>query len=194
MGYSVGHKEKTRERIVQSAARLFRRHGYNGVGIDDIMAAAELTRGGFYAHFKSKLELFTMALTEELELAKQVRRLGEPEDECTSGAVRALIDFYLESANRKRIPALCPLVSLSADVARCGEEASAAYTVTLRSMVAEIARRIPGDPAAAEERALAAVALCVGGVVLAQALSDEQLADALLNACRARALAEAEGR
>lgn len=193
MGYSAGHKARTRERIVQSAARLFRRHGYNGVGIDDIMAAAELTRGGFYAHFKSKQDLFATALAEELELAKQLRR-SEPHDEHATGAARPLIEYYLGTANHKRIPALCPLVSLSADVARCGEEASAAYTATLRRMVAEIARRIPGEPADAEGRALAAVALCVGGVVLAHAVSDEQLADALLSACRARALAEVEAR
>ena len=193
MGYSVEHKARTRERIVQSAARLFRRHGYHGVGIDDIMAAAQLTRGGFYAHFKSKRELFATTLAEELELARQLRRSGVTPDADVSGAARMLIDFYLDSANRERIPALCPLVSLSPDVGRCGEEVSAAYTATLRSMVAEIARRIPRQPADAEERALAAVALCVGGVVLAQAMSDEQLANTLLSACRTRALAEVEG-
>ena len=60
-------------------------------------------------------------------------------------------------------------------------------------MVDEIARRIPGAPAEARTRALAAVALCVGGVALAQAVNDEPLADAVLETCRTRALDEVEG-
>ena len=58
MGYSSDHKDRTRERVVTAAGRLFRRYGYNGVGIDEIMAAAGLTRGGFYAHLKSKRDRF----------------------------------------------------------------------------------------------------------------------------------------
>jgi AcrR family transcriptional regulator len=190
MGYSSGHKAKTRERITESAARLFRRYGYNGVGVDDIMAAARLTRGGFYAHFKSKHDLFAATLATELELARQLRKGGEPEAAQGAGSARALIEFYLAPGNRRRIAALCPLVSLSADVARAGHEASSAYTETVRALVEEIARRIPGAPGEARSRALAAVALCVGGVVLADALDDEVLADALLATCRERAVAE----
>jgi len=187
-------KAKTRERIVRSAGRLFRRYGYSGVGIDDIMAAADLTRGGFYAHFRSKQDLFAATLAEELELARQLRGSGEPDGEHLSGAAKPLIDFYLDARNRTRMPAMCPLISLSADVARVGDAAGAAYTATLRDLVAEISRRIPGEPPDALARALAAVALCVGGVVLAHAVNDEQLADALLAACRTRVVAELEAR
>ena len=48
MRYPEGHKASTRERIVATAARLFRVHGFAAVGIDRLMAAAGLTRGGFY--------------------------------------------------------------------------------------------------------------------------------------------------
>lgn len=193
MGYSAEHKARTRERVVESAARLFRRYGYNGVGIDDIMAAANLTRGGFYAHFRSKEELFAATLATDLVLAKQLRGSGEPDGGGAPGAMRALIDFYLDGGNRKRIPDLCPLVSLSADVGRAGEAASAAYTAALRGMIDGLARSIDAAPADAQARALTTVALCVGGVVLAQAVDDQQFAGALLEACRARALAEVEG-
>jgi AcrR family transcriptional regulator len=167
---------------------LFGRYGYNGVGIDDIMAAANLTRGGFYAHFRSKRDLFAATLGQETELTRRLRR-GDAEQ--ASEPARALIDFYLDSANRTRIPSLCPFVSLSADVARCGEQASVAYTETLRALVAEVARRIPAHDA--QPRALAALVLCVGGVLLAQSVNDERLAADLLSKCRARALAELEG-
>ena len=58
MRYPSEHKAEVRRRIVECAASLFRRRGYDGVGIDAIMAEAELTRGGFYGHFKSKADLF----------------------------------------------------------------------------------------------------------------------------------------
>ena len=49
---------RTRAEIFEHAARLFRLRGYAGTNIDDIMLAAGLTRGAFYAHFKSKDDLF----------------------------------------------------------------------------------------------------------------------------------------
>jgi TetR/AcrR family transcriptional repressor of nem operon len=194
MGYSTEHKARTRQRIVESAARLFRRYGYNGVGIDDIMAAAHLTRGGFYAHFKSKRDLFRAALTGELELARLLRGSDAESGERKPDAARALIDFYLDAANRTRIASICSLVSLSADVARGGEDASAAYSEALRDLIEEIARSIPAAPAPAPERAAAALALCVGAAVLAQAVSDGDLARSLLEACRKHALTAIEGK
>jgi len=185
-------KQASRARIIESAGRLFRRYGYNGVGIDDIMAAANLTRGGFYAHFTSKQDLFAATLQEELELGRRMRDSGESDGQQLAGAAGALIEFYLDVGNRKRMPMVCPLISLSSDVSRADEAASAAYTATLRDLVGAIARRVPGNPADANARALAAMALCVGGVVLAQAVDDEELAGALLEACRARVLAELE--
>lgn len=191
MGYSSEHKARTRERVVEAAARLFRRYGYNGVGIDDIMAAAGMTRGGFYAHFRSKQELFAVALGEELELARRLRR-GEEDAEQPSGSARALIEFYFGAADRALVTSLCPLVSLSVDVARGDAQASAAYTETLRDLVGEIARRIPAPAEDARQRALAAVALCVGAAVLGHAVSDERLAAELSSTCRERALNELE--
>ena len=47
-------KEETRERILRAAARAIRKHGYEGVGVADVMKEAGLTHGGFYAHFESR--------------------------------------------------------------------------------------------------------------------------------------------
>ena len=55
---SPGHSARIRTEIFQHAARLFRLRGYAGTNIDDIMLAAGLTRGAFYAHFRSKDDLF----------------------------------------------------------------------------------------------------------------------------------------
>jgi AcrR family transcriptional regulator len=62
MPYAQEHKERTRARIVECARRMFNRHGFEAVSIDQIMASAGLTRGGFYHHFANKEELYSEAI------------------------------------------------------------------------------------------------------------------------------------
>ena len=50
-----------RERIIDAAASLFRAKGFTGIGVADIMKAADLTHGGFYGHFTSKDDLVAQA-------------------------------------------------------------------------------------------------------------------------------------
>jgi len=47
----------TRDRIVRVATELFRKNGFHNTSLTQILDAAELTKGGFYFHFKSKEEL-----------------------------------------------------------------------------------------------------------------------------------------
>ena len=47
----------THERIVRVAAELFRKQGFHNTSLSQILEEAELTKGGFYFHFKSKEEL-----------------------------------------------------------------------------------------------------------------------------------------
>src|SRR3981081_2139729 len=58
---------ENRERIVETAARLFRENGFDGVGGDAIMKGAGLTHGGFYGHFASNDDLAAEAVTRALE-------------------------------------------------------------------------------------------------------------------------------
>ena len=62
MPYPAGHRERVRNRIVESARRLFNRSGFESVSVDSIMAHAEMTRGGFYSYFKSKSDLYAEVL------------------------------------------------------------------------------------------------------------------------------------
>src|SRR5215471_3866496 len=66
MSYSPKHKRDTREKILESARRLFNRDGYSGVSLDEIMIEAGLTHGGFYRHFSGKDELYAAAVRQFL--------------------------------------------------------------------------------------------------------------------------------
>ena len=61
MRYSSGQKGRTRRRILASAERQFAARGFAAVSIDDVMRDCGLTRGGFYAHFRSKAALYREA-------------------------------------------------------------------------------------------------------------------------------------
>jgi hypothetical protein len=55
--YDKEHKQATRQRIIDTAGRRFKRDGIDGSGIATLMADAGLTRGGFYSYFDSKSDL-----------------------------------------------------------------------------------------------------------------------------------------
>ena len=63
MPYPAGHRDKVRKKIIQSARRLFNRRGFENVSVNQFMAAADLTRGGFYSYFRSKSDLYVEALS-----------------------------------------------------------------------------------------------------------------------------------
>src|SRR5437764_7535137 len=62
--WKPGHKDATRRQILDAAGRLFRAHGYAESGIAEVMSAAGLTVGAFYAHFASKEELLAAVLAD----------------------------------------------------------------------------------------------------------------------------------
>src|SRR5258708_7398490 len=64
MPYPAEHRQQMRGRILDSARRLFNRNGLTEVSIDELMAGAGLTRGGFYSYFTSKEELYAEAITQ----------------------------------------------------------------------------------------------------------------------------------
>ena len=62
MPYPTGHRTEIKGKIIQSARRLFNRHGFESVSLDQIMSGAGLTRGGFYSYFESKSDLYAEVL------------------------------------------------------------------------------------------------------------------------------------
>lgn len=66
--------EHTRQRIIESAYKLFRRRGYNRVTMDDIAAEAAFTKRTVYHHFISKDQLLADVLETQHHLALQAFR------------------------------------------------------------------------------------------------------------------------
>jgi TetR/AcrR family transcriptional regulator, transcriptional repressor for nem operon len=184
MRYAAGHKERTRAKILGAAGRVFRRLGYHAAGVDKIMEEAGLTAGGFYAHFASKEALLAEMLAPVADEAGALRELTL-EGESGRAWVAAFLDRYLSPSHVGSVEAGCPLPTLVSEIARSGGPVKASFEATVR----DIAGRLQGHAGEGltEDRALAIVALCVGGLGLARSVQDEALGERILAACRALA-------
>jgi AcrR family transcriptional regulator len=87
--------EATRRKLLNSARRVFAREGFEAARIEDIAAGTGFTRGAFYAHFKSKEDVFFALLGQQVkEHVQNIRALLEP---CSSveERVQTMRDYYL---------------------------------------------------------------------------------------------------
>src|SRR5215469_10693587 len=69
MRYPAKETAAKHERIVKEASRLFRERGFENVSVSEVMKAAGLTHGAFYAHFSSKKELEAAAVAYGQEIS-----------------------------------------------------------------------------------------------------------------------------
>ena len=182
MPLSREHKLKTRNRIVEAARRLFNKRGFETVPIDDIMAEAGLTRGGFYNHFQAKEDLYAEALN---AFATGAREAVEASAKRGPALARAFIRSYISRRHLKKIENQCPLIALSSDVARSGPGVRKGYEAILRNLVGMFEEAAPDDATlTARERSLATAAICVGAMVLARTVEDTDLAGEICDASR----------
>lgn len=162
---------------------MFRERGYDGVGVDAIMNEVGLTAGGFYAHFSSKEALFAEAVTQALGAGKTVRAVkGAGTDPADS--LRALINGYLSRKHRNMVGEGCPLPVLTPDVARSDASTRESYEQQFLYYLSEVEALLPQGSTSSHDRALALMAQCVGGLMLARAVKDEELSNRILKACR----------
>jgi len=175
-------KEASHERIVDAAARAIRRSGYDGTGVADIMKEAGLTHGAFYAHFASREAMLAEAAdragAESNAVAASVIAAAPPEQ-----ALQALMRVYLSREHLESIETGCPISALGSEMPRQSPEVRSAATRRIKEMIDLVARQFPdwGQPGA-HERALVTVATMVGTLVLARAVNDAALSNALCSA------------
>lgn len=176
MPYSPKHKQDTRERILESARRLFNSKGFSEVSIEEIMTHAGLTHGGFYRHFSGKDEVYVEAI--RYFLCKKTPDPWQAKHAASrTGKTRAerIADAYFSRDHFDDRDSCCPLLGMASDVSRSGEAVKTAYREVAEKLVGVFEAHL--DEPKARERALALVALCVGGMVLARGVDDPALAD-----------------
>jgi len=174
MRYPAEETAAKHERIVKEASRLFRERGFENVTVAEVMKAAGLTHGAFYAHFASKQELQETAIAYGQGLtASRTRSYG-----ATKKGTKAYTDRYLSSWHRESPGEGCTMAALAQEVARSTPELKTAFERGFEEILS----------ASSQDRkeTIFQTAVLLGGIVLARAVQDPKLSDEILAAVRQR--------
>lgn len=181
MRVSRAQAEKNRENVIDVASRLFRKHGFDGIGLKDLMETAGMTQGAFYKQFTSKDDLIVEASARALESATLrwsnvvAKNVDEPLD--------AVLAFYLSNGHRKEKLDGCPLVALGADAARQGAEVKASFEAGIREHLSVLTRLLAeADTDEKRQKAMVILSTMVGAVTLSRTVNDPRLAQCILDA------------
>jgi len=182
--YPAGHRTEKRKKIIDSARRLFNRHGFENVSITRIMAGAGLTHGGFYAYFNSKSDLYAEVLNCFFTDPEWKNCWEGVHVDLSSTDVGAqVVSAYLSRQHFEDVENSCPMVALPTDVARSGVVARRAFETVFRAMVSVLERSLLDKRRPGRTTAQVIAALSIGGMVVARTLVDRAHADELRGSC-----------
>lgn len=169
MPYPVDHRDKIRTKIVQVARKLFNRNGFENTSVNQIMAAAGLTRGGFYNYFPSKSDLYVEVLSCFFTDSNwQNTWEGVDIDLNAARVAPQIVRAYLSSQHFESVEDSCPMIALPSDVARGERKAKRAFETVFGAMVRFLERDVHKRTHDTKATAQAIAALCVGGMVIAR--------------------------
>ncbi len=176
--------EHNRREIERVSSELFRAHGIGQVSVNDLMAAAGLTHGGFYGHFESKDALAAKVCSDAFDaaVAKWHERVERHSDH-PAAAFKLIVDGYLSERARDNPGTACPATTLASDVTWAAPQAPVrrSFVDGMKGLLDELERVVP---AASRDQALVAMATLVGAQMLARACRGDALADDFLAAAR----------
>jgi TetR/AcrR family transcriptional regulator, transcriptional repressor for nem operon len=182
-------KHETHERILKSARKIARREGLRASSVPRVMSGAGLTVGGFYAHFPSKTAM-DVEVVRTLLGSLPGRWLGGLEDYSGLEWATRAIDRYLAVSHRDN-PEGCGYPAVLSEIAAAPDEVRGEFASALESRVRAFEAHLPRVAGATvRERALATMALTIGGLLLARASRGNPISEELLAACKAWALPE----
>lgn len=177
----TGRKAASHERILDVASRAIRREGYGGVNVTEVMRAAQLTHGGFYAHFASRDALLAEAVQQAGDdIARVLREQGDRLVAGGASPFRAFVEIYLSMDHVHDCDNGCPVSLLSGEMFRQAPEVAEPSRRLIVQMQARVRKALPAG--APHEAAWAATSALLGAVQLARALagSDPKAAKAVL--------------
>jgi TetR/AcrR family transcriptional regulator, transcriptional repressor for nem operon len=189
MPYPAGHRDSVRKGIIDSARKLFNRYGFESVSVQQIMAGAGLTHGGFYSYFKSKSDLYAEVMAcfftdPEWKNCWEGVHVDLSSTDVGAQVVRA----YLSRQHFDDVENSCPMVALPTDVARSNTNARRAFETVFKAMVNVLERSMVQKGRRRHAAAQGIAAMAIGGMIVARSMVDRNLADQLRASCTAVAL------
>lgn len=170
----------SRNRITRHASRLMRQRGVAATSLSDAMAAAGMTTGGFYKHFKSKDELAKAAVADAFGeitamLDKAIAEKGP------AAARQAYFETYISTGHVNHPEMGCPVASLGPDAGRQPEVLGEEFTRGIEELITRLADSPDSE---ARGKLMRKMAGLIGTVVLARAVGPSALRDEILAQAR----------
>jgi len=190
VGITKQQAAANRDAIVSAADGLFRERGVEAVGLNELMGAAGLTRGGFYNHFASKDALVDTVLATAMAIgSSNLNRAITAAQALGSDPLTERIDWYLSPEHRANIEHGCPNASFAGDARRLDPAARGHYAKGLAENLDRLAQIVDTPELGEGERRARAIALfseMVGALLLSRAVADADpaLADEILDSAR----------
>lgn len=164
-------KQLTHDRILDTAARVLREDGFQGVGVADIMKRSGLTHGGFYAHFASRDALLAEAVGRAGEDSRsRLRRSIDAAQAKGASGFRGLVESYLSESHLKAPDRGCPVAALASEMSRQSDAVRGVAAERIESLADVVHSTL--DPALGPETAWIVAAQLVGALQIARALGD----------------------
>ncbi|HCW98403.1 MAG: TetR/AcrR family transcriptional regulator [Pantoea sp.] len=176
----LSHKARTRQRILDEAARVMRECGTESIGVASLMKRVGLTHGGFYAHFDSREALVQAVIAEMFtDSTQRMQPLWQQPD--PAERLNTLIDYYLSETHRDSPAEGCPMPALVSEVGHLPDEAKAIFTQGVASMLKRLSELLTElGLRDAEALASSLLAEMVGALALARACPDKALSATML--------------
>ena len=171
---------ENRNAVINVASRLFRKRGFDGIGLKDLMKGAGLTQGAFYKQFASKDDLAAQASMRTFESAKDqwsAAAAADPDD-----PFAAVVAMYLSTEHCAAQMDGCPIAALGPDAVRQGGEVKAAFEAGIKAHLETVSRLTCESAGKPGSRGVAILSTLVGAVILARIVDDARLSKRILQA------------
>lgn len=171
---------ENRELVLDTAAKLFKENGFDGIGVADLMKNAGLTVGGFYKTFESKEDLVAQTCKRACEKSFQrwEELISNPEIE---DPLNHIANSYLSTKNRDQLATTCVFSTLAAEVPRHDEAVKQVFADSIESTINLLSKVSSGETE--EEKRINTVAMLsqwVGALILARAAGKGELSEEIL--------------
>ncbi|WP_020167166.1 MULTISPECIES: TetR/AcrR family transcriptional regulator [Methylotenera] len=180
MRVSRAKSVENKELVLDTAAKLFREHGFDGIGVADLMKNAGLTVGGFYKSFESKEDLVAQACQRACDktLKRWEEHISNPD---IKDPLSRIANSYLSTQNRDELATTCVLSTLANEVPRHDDAVKKVFEEGVESTIALLSKIIPGETVE-EQRANAITTFSqwLGALILARAAGTGELSEEIL--------------
>ena len=171
----------TKDRILDVTAELFRRHGYTGTGLKQIVTDAAAPFGSIYHHFPGGKEQLGEAVIRRS--GQMYLELFEAIYDAAPDPVSAVSDFFAGAAEVLRLTDYedaCPIATVALEVASTNEPLRRATADVFESWISSVVQRLTDagiEARRARELAVFVISALEGAFVLCRAMKSTEAMD-----------------